>query len=89
MRSLAWLARKTARITRRLRIWTNKLSGKLLRFEIKCYEYATHSESLPRLRMSVCQTCPFFTKARTCRKCGCFMPVKTKLKNARCPLGKW
>ena len=24
-----------------------------------------------------------------CKKCGCFMKIKTKLKNATCPLQKW
>ena len=25
----------------------------------------------------------------TCKKCSCFMYVKTKFKNSKCPLGKW
>lgn len=40
-------------------------------------------------RLSVCYKCPSFTKAKTCKECGCFMVAKTKLTNATCPLGKW
>ena len=40
-------------------------------------------------RLSVCYKCPSFTKAKTCKECGCFMVAKTKLKEATCPLGKW
>lgn len=39
-------------------------------------------------RMAICQTCPFFTGKR-CRKCGCFMALKTTLRQATCPIGKW
>ena len=31
----------------------------------------------------------FFNPTGTCKKCGCFMRVKTKLKRATCPVGKW
>lgn len=39
-------------------------------------------------RMDICKTCPFFTGKR-CRKCGCFMALKTTLRQATCPIGKW
>ena len=39
-------------------------------------------------RMSICRECPFFTGKR-CRKCGCFMALKTTLRQAQCPIGKW
>lgn len=39
-------------------------------------------------RMSICRECPFFTGNR-CRKCGCFMQLKTTLKQASCPIDKW
>jgi hypothetical protein len=47
-------------------------------------------EDLIAYRMSVCQTCEFF-RARTqqCKKCGCFMKLKSTLKRAKCPVGKW
>ncbi len=41
-------------------------------------------------RLSICKECPELIKLTTqCKKCGCFMAAKTKLENARCPLGKW
>jgi len=27
--------------------------------------------------------------SKQCKKCGCFMAIKTKLQAATCPLGKW
>jgi hypothetical protein len=41
-------------------------------------------------RMSVCSSCPELIKSTSqCKKCGCFMAAKTKLANAKCPLGHW
>lgn len=41
-------------------------------------------------RMAICKTCPFFIKATSqCKKCGCFMNLKTQLAEAFCPVGKW
>lgn len=41
-------------------------------------------------RLEICKVCEFY-RARTnqCRKCGCFMKLKTKLEHAKCPIGKW
>ena len=41
-------------------------------------------------RLNVCRDCSsLFKPTRTCRECGCFMALKTWLKDASCPLGKW
>lgn len=41
-------------------------------------------------RYSLCLSCPELIKtSKQCKKCGCFMNAKTKLKNASCPIGKW
>jgi hypothetical protein len=41
-------------------------------------------------RFSICQSCPELLKlTKQCKKCGCFMAVKTKLLKAECPIGKW
>jgi hypothetical protein len=41
-------------------------------------------------RMSICSSCPEIIKLTSqCKKCGCFMPAKTKLEAAKCPIGKW
>jgi hypothetical protein len=49
-------------------------------------EYATSLEAKERL--DVCKQCPRL-KANVCHECGCFMPMKTKLAHAECPIGKW
>lgn len=47
-------------------------------------------ETISKTRFDICTSCEFLTKTtNSCKKCGCFMIVKTKLKNARCPIGKW
>ena len=41
-------------------------------------------------RLAICNTCPWFNKnLQKCRKCGCFMALKSTLKQASCPIGKW
>lgn len=41
-------------------------------------------------RYKICLGCPRLVQAtKQCRECGCFMVLKTKLKGATCPLGKW
>lgn len=41
-------------------------------------------------RMSICLACPELIKlTKQCKQCGCFMPLKTKLEEAVCPIGKW
>ncbi len=47
-------------------------------------------ESVASARYSICQSCPELVKlTKQCKKCGCFMAVKTKMEKAECPLGKW
>ena len=41
-------------------------------------------------RFSMCKGCEHFIKlSKQCKKCGCFMNLKTKLEEATCPIGKW
>jgi hypothetical protein len=43
-----------------------------------------------RSRLDVCEECPeLIGLTKQCKQCGCLMPLKVKLKNAECPLGKW
>ena len=47
-------------------------------------------EIVSQERYSICNSCPELVKlTKQCKKCGCFMSVKTRLKNASCPIGKW
>jgi Family of unknown function (DUF6171) len=41
-------------------------------------------------RLAICEKCEFFRQAsRTCKKCGCFMNLKSTLSKAHCPVHKW
>jgi hypothetical protein len=41
-------------------------------------------------RYDICLSCPqLINLTKQCKKCGCFMSIKTKLKDATCPLNKW
>lgn len=47
-------------------------------------------EDIAAYRLEICKACDFFRpRTQTCRKCGCFMKLKTTLENAKCPLEKW
>jgi hypothetical protein len=51
---------------------------------------ARSSEELAEYRLGICKVCPAYRpKTNTCRKCGCFMKLKTSLQDAKCPIGKW
>lgn len=39
-------------------------------------------------RLSICKSCDMFLKG-ICKECGCYMPIKTKISHAFCPIGKW
>lgn len=44
----------------------------------------------PRERYRICKKCPeLIPLTKTCKRCGCFMYFKTKLKDVVCPEGKW
>ena len=40
-------------------------------------------------RYEICKNCDSFTALKTCRECGCIMPLKIKISNTSCPVGKW
>lgn len=41
-------------------------------------------------RMLTCKSCPeFIATTSQCKRCGCFMSAKTRLKHSSCPIGKW
>jgi hypothetical protein len=45
---------------------------------------------LSNSRMEICKACPeLIPVVNQCKKCGCFMDLKSTLKIAKCPLGKW
>lgn len=47
-------------------------------------------DNISKERMDICKTCIHLIKTtKQCKKCGCFMNIKTKIDNAYCPIGKW
>lgn len=47
-------------------------------------------DELAKSRLEICKTCDWYRpKTNQCKKCGCFMKLKTTLENAKCPIGKW
>lgn len=46
-------------------------------------------EEVRAKRLEICGECPELTKTKRCRLCSCFMPAKTYLEEAFCPLRKW
>jgi len=41
-------------------------------------------------RFAICKSCEHLTPVvNICKQCGCFMPAKTAIAPAQCPIGKW
>lgn len=41
-------------------------------------------------RLVICQECDKYIKmAKICSVCKCFMPLKIRLRESKCPLDKW
>lgn len=48
------------------------------------------TDEVAESRYSICKQCPeFLGLTKQCKKCGCFMNLKTKMHKATCPLEKW
>jgi hypothetical protein len=56
------------------------------------------NKEISNARIQICESCEFyganqaetsFVNNKLCQKCNCFMPVKTTLATAKCPIGKW
>ena len=51
-------------------------------------EPVTEDSETAKNRLAICEKCEFYVNTR-CTKCGCYMAVKTHVKAANCPVGKW
>ena len=40
-------------------------------------------------RISICEECEQLNTFKICKECNCIMPIKTWLKNKKCPLNRW
>ena len=58
--------------------------------KIKSLGPAFVDEKTKTERLNICKACEHYIASTTnCKKCGCFMGIKSKVKNAVCPIGKW
>ena len=47
-------------------------------------------QKISKERLDICRSCQYLIPITyTCKKCGCFMIVKSKLENSVCPIGRW
>lgn len=77
----------------------SKLRDKMMKLRDKTEKAASEhllsesskvSEAVQEERYSICQSCPNLHEATNrCKLCGCFMGVKTWMKNQKCPINKW
>jgi TPP-dependent indolepyruvate ferredoxin oxidoreductase alpha subunit len=63
--------------------WNNK------EYEAEASNNKNVEKTLRQRRIEICEGCKKMTAFKTCKLCGCFLPVKTFLKHAECPLDKW
>ena len=48
------------------------------------------TEEVRKERLAICESCPLlFKPTYTCRRCMCFMKLKTSIASMRCPDNKW
>ena len=46
-------------------------------------------EEVLQKRWTACGSCEFLTKRNRCRKCGCWMGIKSRIARMKCPMGIW
>jgi len=61
----------------------------LLKSTVDVAKNGTIDDVSAQARFDICKDCPFLKDSNKCRKCGCFMNIKVKVKGATCPIGKW
>ena len=67
----------------------NKTS-ELIHDAVESIEHLKCSKDVKDERMAICESCEHLIKTtKQCRKCGCFMEIKTHLASVSCPIGKW
>jgi hypothetical protein len=48
------------------------------------------SSDISKQRMDICRKCYFYNKpSGRCNHCGCYLELKTKMLNQKCPIDKW
>ena len=66
-------------------VWKNAINGISTRFE----DFGITDSVLGEQRMTICLGCDKYTTNKTCTSCGCYIPIKSALIKASCPINKW
>jgi len=56
----------------------------IARSGIKITDNMTHEQ-----RYTICKGCEWLSDSGRCKKCGCFMKLKSRFAAMSCPIGKW
>jgi hypothetical protein len=72
-------------------LWKEKNTGDTVRpWDMINPKIEKLSKEDAQKRLDICMSCDrLFKKTVQCKECGCYMPAKTQLPHASCPLGKW
>lgn len=67
-----------------------KDNGDVEFFDLFDPRQARSDKDLIEYRLDICKQCPWLDKRLVkCKKCGCFMKLKSTLRQAKCPIGHW
>ena len=66
---------------------THVVRGKKMASKFK--EKREQISILSKERMDICKQCQYLNDLKICKKCKCVMPLKVKLIQAKCPIGRW
>ena len=53
------------------------------------HKYLVFDDSILQERWSACMGCEFLTEKYKCKKCGCWMRIKSRVARMKCPINKW
>ena len=81
--------------TETLQINEPTLTKKAINFSKSAVKHAASGfksvdEKTQQNRMDICKKCEYYEEANnSCKKCGCFLQIKTSWASEACPEGKW
>ena len=53
------------------------------------HRFLVFDEKILKERWDACMGCEFLTNNLRCKKCGCWMRIKSRVARMKCPEGKW
>ena len=71
----------------------DKLRNRIKELEVAAKDIARGElapEEVQKARLDTCEGCVhLFKPTGNCKRCGCFVKIKTQLLHSKCPVGKW